>query len=99
MPRASSSALSMPVRSRASSAAWAPASGSSCSDASADAFLLESEIEAGGDREALLVEQLLDAADQGEVLLAEDALSGLALARLQDGELGLPVAQHVGLDV
>src|SRR6185503_14712496 len=52
-----------------------------------------------GDGIALVVEQFLDPADHVELFLGVDPLTGLALARREHRELGLPIAQDVGLDI
>src|SRR3989338_2086800 len=52
-----------------------------------------------GDGETLLVEQPLDGEHGLDVLAAVDSLAVLALGGLEARELGLPVAQHVGLDL
>src|SRR5678815_3376225 len=48
------------------------------------------------DREAALVEQLADAEEDLQVLGPIDTVPGAVLPRLQDRELGFPVAQDVG---
>src|SRR4026207_2136982 len=66
--------------------------------AAARQLLLEALLGARG-RAALRVEQLLDAQHGLDVLAAVDALSGAVLRRSERLELGLPVAQHVGLRI
>src|SRR5262249_18851454 len=64
------------------------------------AFELALELLLGaGDGVALFVEQLLDAPDDFDLAVGVHALARLALGRVQARELGLPVAQDVGLDV
>src|SRR5882724_10035509 len=50
------------------------------------------------DRETLLVQQVANAEQQLDVAALVEALLRARLLRLEGPELGLPVAQHVGLD-
>jgi hypothetical protein len=46
----------------------------------------------------LFVEEMLDAQQQLDVLAAVQAVAGAGFLRLQHRKLGLPKAQHIGLD-